>query len=103
MGVEPCRKFFAKLDANKYPIPGTEMSFFGFNEPCDNICSWTELTPKQMTVPVGVKRCLHPDGIRYFYQVYRKSGQVKPNSLVQGLQFPETTNSCLIREWYRLC
>jgi hypothetical protein len=109
-----CLTYYVRVDEHGAPIGGTQQGFAPSNWssgsefttnalPCDAGCNYVQLPATQMTVPAGKTRCLFPSGIRYFYQVNRKSGQVKPNSIRQGYEFPQDLNSCLWREFIKWC
>lgn len=97
-----CLKYFVKLDGNRFPIPGTMQGYSPDNLPCGDPCLF-ELSATQMEPSPTETRCYHPQGLRYFYQVYYKSGKIKPNSLIITESFPKALNSCVWREYIKVC
>jgi len=100
----PCLTYFAKKDALGWPIPGTLQGYNKFEQlPCDSICNLIEIDPTQVQ-PNGTTICLHPDLLRYFYRVNRKTPQsVKPNSLIAAYEFPTSPTDGCWREWHKYC
>lgn len=80
-------KYFAKKDANSFPIPGTMQGFD--NAPCNDICNWVELPTEEMIVDEGETQYYHPAGLRFFVRLdCKNSGCLLPNSLFSSKVHP---------------
>jgi len=101
-----CLKVYATRSPLGFPVPGTANGYNPYEQlPCDNQCNLVELLPGGNPQPTGTVRCLHPDGLRFFYLVtkHATNPQVKPGSLMAAYDFPKSPNNCMWVEFYKWC
>jgi len=88
-----CVRYFARLDQNHYPIPGSMQGFPALQSPCGESCQWVQLQTTPYIAPSGTKVCHQPDGLRFYYQI-GKNGQIVPNSLIATYTAPQSPGGC---------
>ena len=105
MANHECLRYFAKLNADGEPIPGTQMGYTNnVALPCNDPCGMVELLPTPK-VPAGKTNCKFPEGNRFFYRVvpYSNPLVVQANSLIMTKKYPNSPNDCWWREYLRYC
>lgn len=78
--ANPCLFYFIHLDSQGFPIPGTMFSKKTNKLDPGYKCFEARLTSTQSIVPAGQTQCFGPNGLRYYYRVNSRTGQIIPNS-----------------------
>lgn len=94
-----CLQYYVALREDGSPIQGTLQGYRQVGSgpvglPCNRTgCTYVKLQNTAYTTPDGYHQCMFADGLRYFYRI-DKAGQIVPNSLFSGLEYPVNPGKC---------